>query len=534
VLAYQKKNIEFNKTFISPWVQLGNIFQQPDSAQKTLQALQRAAELGPENAQNWADLGDAFFKMGSYEEAVDAYGKTIKLDPSAAWPKSNLALTLATQGKYQEATQLYRESLEGLLDDRDKAVTWNHLGNAYRKLGDFENAVAAFLRADELNTKTSSYRDPMIESIEPDSVEEYPQGIPDPVADHVMQDSKSAANELAVKAKEEPKDMQSSSTNFPFDSEDQLEFVAISSDSEKSMYLEEGMETGILNTTDSGLEPNLAMKMESRQNMSMEGIVHPDTSGASLNEFLHQDLVSNPKALEEIAPDGAGFEYSMEPASQKAETEINLEKMDKSGTELYPVDFMEQSESKEPATNEQMINEIAYEEYLKDFVEPTRIIRDEPTELSPKSKPISETRASNDVKIQFDTQNANVWNELGNVYFNSGAYDDAIVAYRQAIELDPQFAWAYSNLALTYVQKGRFDEAILLYKHSIELFKNDKDKAITWNRLGNLYRRQQDYDNAIAAYQKADELDPDNISLSLRSRFSLLGNLLEEEPAYIS
>jgi tetratricopeptide (TPR) repeat protein len=155
VLAYQKKNIEFNKTFISPWVQLGNIFQQPDSAQKTLQALQRAAELGPENAQNWADLGDAFFKMGSYEEAVDAYGKTIKLDPSAAWPKSNLALTLATQGKYQEATQLYRESLEGLLDDRDKAVTWNHLGNAYRKLGDFENAVAAFLRADELNTKTS-------------------------------------------------------------------------------------------------------------------------------------------------------------------------------------------------------------------------------------------------------------------------------------------------------------------------------------------------------------------------------------------
>jgi tetratricopeptide (TPR) repeat protein len=288
VLAYQKKNIEFNKTFISPWVQLGNIFQQPDSAQKTLQALQRAAELGPENAQNWADLGDAFFKMGSYEEAVDAYGKTIKLDPSAAWPKSNLALTLATQGKYQEATQLYRESLEGLLDDRDKAVTWNHLGNAYRKLGDFENAVAAFLRADELNTKTSSYRDPMIESIEPDSVEEYPQGIPDPVADHVMQDSKSAANELAVKAKEEPKDMQSSSTNFPFDSEDQLEFVAISSDSEKSMYLEEGMETGILNTTDSGLEPNLAMKMESRQNMSMEGIVHPDTSGASLNEFLHR------------------------------------------------------------------------------------------------------------------------------------------------------------------------------------------------------------------------------------------------------
>jgi tetratricopeptide (TPR) repeat protein len=78
-------------------------------------------------------------------------------------------------------------------------------------------------------------------------------------------------------------------------------------------------------------------------------------------------------------------------------------------------------------------------------------------------------------------------------------------------------------------------EAILLYQRSIELFKSDKDKAVSWNRLGNVYRRINDYENAIASYQRADELDPDNTTLSLQSRFSLLGNyVMEQKATYVS
>jgi tetratricopeptide (TPR) repeat protein len=78
-------------------------------------------------------------------------------------------------------------------------------------------------------------------------------------------------------------------------------------------------------------------------------------------------------------------------------------------------------------------------------------------------------------------------------------------------------------------------EAILLYQRSIELFTSEKDKAVSWNRLGNVYRRINDYENAIAAYQRADDLDPDNTTLSLQSRFSLLGSyVLEQKPAYVS
>ncbi len=149
-------------------------------------------------------------------------------------------------------------------------------------------------------------------------------------------------------------------------------------------------------------------------------------------------------------------------------------------------------------------------------------------------EPIAMVDETGGFQLEMDTKNAHVWNELGNVYFNRGSIDDAIVAYSKAIELDRWFAWPYSNLALAYVQKERFAEAMLLYQRSIELFASNKDKAISWNRLGNVYRRLNDYDNAIASYQRADELDPDNSTIYQQSRFSLLGSYQVEQSALLS
>ncbi len=101
-----------------------------------------------------------------------------------------------------------------------------------------------------------------------------------------------------------------------------------------------------------------------------------------------------------------------------------------------------------------------------------------------------------------------LWNELGNLYFMSGAFDPAIYAYIRSINLDPGFGRPYSNLALVYASKGRYAEAVELFRKSIDLLVDNKEKAITMNRLGNAYRQIKDYDSAVAIYQKADELDP--------------------------
>jgi tetratricopeptide (TPR) repeat protein len=105
-----------------------------------------------------------------------------------------------------------------------------------------------------------------------------------------------------------------------------------------------------------------------------------------------------------------------------------------------------------------------------------------------------------------------LWNELGNLYFMSGAYNQAIYAYNRSIQLDCNFGRPYSNLALTYVQQGKYQEAIELYRSSIELLADNKEKAISWSRLGNVYRHLKEYNKAVVAYQQADELDPEGIA----------------------
>jgi len=103
-----------------------------------------------------------------------------------------------------------------------------------------------------------------------------------------------------------------------------------------------------------------------------------------------------------------------------------------------------------------------------------------------------------------------LWNELGNLYFMSGAYDQAIHAYRRSIQIESGFGRPYSNLALTHAQQHKYEEAILLFRRGIELLDNDKEKAISWIRLGNVFRRLKDYREAVSAYQHADELDPES------------------------
>ena len=102
------------------------------------------------------------------------------------------------------------------------------------------------------------------------------------------------------------------------------------------------------------------------------------------------------------------------------------------------------------------------------------------------------------------------WNELGNLYLLTGAYEPAIHAYARSIELNRKFGRPYSNMALALTRTGRYREAIELYHRGIELLSNDREKAVSWNRLGVLYSQIKDYQSAVIAYRQADHLDPES------------------------
>lgn len=99
-----------------------------------------------------------------------------------------------------------------------------------------------------------------------------------------------------------------------------------------------------------------------------------------------------------------------------------------------------------------------------------------------------------------------IWNEIGTLHFNAGAYDQATKAYQRAIELGGEFSTAMQNLALTYVQEGELIKAVSVYKEALKLNSHSKDKAALWYHLSEIYSQLQDHENALQAYQKAAEI----------------------------
>jgi tetratricopeptide (TPR) repeat protein len=244
------------------------------------------------DAFKWNEKGNGLFNQGAFDDAITAYNKASQLDPSFGMPYSNLALTYLTKGQYAEAILLYQRSIELLNSDKDRALSWNGLGNAYRCINDYANAVAAYQKAAQLD---------------------------------------------------------------------------------------------------------------------------PETAG----------------------------------------------------------------------------------------------MRDGTTNIQPGQTP----------------RNAKAWGDLGELFLKMGSFEEAVDAFQKAIELEPGAGRSYGDLAYTFVSQNKYKEAVPLYLKCIDLLEDDKEKAATWNRLGNVYRKLNDYDNAIKAYQKAVVLADEGVDLLTRTRFSLLSNL---------
>lgn len=116
------------------------------------------------------------------------------------------------------------------------------------------------------------------------------------------------------------------------------------------------------------------------------------------------------------------------------------------------------------------------------------------------------------------------WLDLGTFYVRKRMYELAEDAFLIAIELDPNNGWPYYNLALANTVNGLYRDAVPLYEKSIRLFDQGKDKALSWNQLGNVYRRLNEPSLAVAAFENARVLDPQKSPILSRARLSLMSN----------
>lgn len=103
----------------------------------------------------WNEFGNIYLKMDLYDEAISVYLKSIELNPDSGWTYSNLAYSYYKKGEYGRAISLYRIGIPLLDNSKYLVITWNRLGDAFRALKDVDNAMAAYKKADDLEIGSS-------------------------------------------------------------------------------------------------------------------------------------------------------------------------------------------------------------------------------------------------------------------------------------------------------------------------------------------------------------------------------------------
>ena len=100
-------------------------------------------------------------------------------------------------------------------------------------------------------------------------------------------------------------------------------------------------------------------------------------------------------------------------------------------------------------------------------------------------------------KLIAETPSAAYYSQLALVYMVNQRYDDAVSAYRKGIELAPDNWQMYNDLGQLYAQTGDLDAAEKTYKTALQLMKNNWRRHIITEHLAEVYVQQSELADAL-------------------------------------
>lgn len=120
--------------------------------------------------------------------------------------------------------------------------------------------------------------------------------------------------------------------------------------------------------------------------------------------------------------------------------------------------------------------------------------------------------------------NALVYINLGVAADERGLRGEAIMAYNNALRIAPYSAEVYNNLGIIYYEEGELDKAIENYQKARTLTSNYDYLATIHENLGNAYFKKELLDMAIEEYRQTIQIGGRNANL-----YNKLGIVYEEK-----
>ncbi|MEM6612935.1 MAG: protein kinase, partial [Cyanobacteria bacterium P01_C01_bin.72] len=104
-------------------------------------------------------------------------------------------------------------------------------------------------------------------------------------------------------------------------------------------------------------------------------------------------------------------------------------------------------------------------------------------------------------------QSPQLWNCKALTLYSLKRYEAAVGAYDEAIKIAPENIWLWNNRGEAYTRLMQYDNAIADFTKAIQLDSNRS--FVPWNNLGKAYYQQQEYQQAIEAYNEALAIRPE-------------------------
>jgi len=111
--------------------------------------------------------------------------------------------------------------------------------------------------------------------------------------------------------------------------------------------------------------------------------------------------------------------------------------------------------------------------------------------------------------LALDDSDPRVYQALTNLYIMQRQYEKAIASAERRLELSPSGAKAYQSMASALQWADRHSEAIPLIEQALRL--DPYPPSVLFRQLGRAYRNVGRYEEAITAYKKALQINPDDI-----------------------
>lgn len=157
-LEIMDRLIESNPEEDQYYLMAGEFYYEAGQMDQAERLLRRAIELSPESSEPYNALGYFFAEAGvRLDEALVLVERALELNPEAWHITDSLGWVYYQQGKYEKAVEILSDAVARMGQGTDPVV-YEHLGDAYIKLGEGERAREIWSKALDLNPDADSIR----------------------------------------------------------------------------------------------------------------------------------------------------------------------------------------------------------------------------------------------------------------------------------------------------------------------------------------------------------------------------------------